>query len=507
MTWLSQWNRWQFLTTQLTLISVLFLYRIASLDESLVWSLFLTIVLSYLLAYWIGISLYPIIDQARLQGDFKVMRNTMLVHHMHQVAGIALFVGAVVVGLEWLDSARYTTLSSIVIGVVALDKVLSATLRAQASKIVLQAHALRRSVLILGLMIGLFVLAQPWIDWYLFGLLIATPVSSIVRLLLGHGQMYNEFRYRRQFEDSGNKRSLLSLLILLTRRYASTFVQILMPFGIVVVLALLSVVVALPQVMPSVISSLLLFVAVIALARTVNVTLLPDTSQWVQYVQAGNHVVLRDQLSIITEQLLYRSLIIGLVWFGTGFVLGPSVYNNVPMLLGSTAVVAGTSFYLFDSKVLGLLHPSQQWLIVLVAMVIFAINVSLLLIYYPTVALMISWVMSVLWIHSATLLVWTISFDVEIRVHLIQSAKMIGIAVTSLVVNAGIYWLLRQFPLGVEPFVEQLVFLGLFGIITSVIMYSLTFALGVQRSLKSRTELSQQLATQFMEYEEEEAIW
>jgi hypothetical protein len=120
---------------------------------------------------------------------------------------------------------------------------------------------------------------------------------------------------------------------------------------------------------------------------------------------------------------------------------------------------------------------------------------------------MIGFVMSVVWLHTASLLVWTRSFAFELRIHLRQSVTMIGIVVAAILVNAGIYWLLRQFPLGVGQFVEQLVFLGLFAIITSVVIYSLTYAFGIHRSLKSRSEISQQLSNQFIDYEEEEAIW
>ena len=506
-TWLSQWNRWQFLTTQLTLISVLFLYVLVSLKASLVLSLFIVIALSTILAQWISTSLYPLIDHARLQGDFKVMRNTLIIHLIHLLLGIGLFGASAVVMLQWLGGTSYSTLGLLVIAVVAIDKVLSATLRAQATSIVLQAHALRRLVLIAGLMIGLVVRLQPWLDVVLFVVLIAAPLSSLIRLVVGHAQMYKEFRYRRQFEDSGKQVSLLSLFVSLTSRYASSFVTVALPLGLLLVVGALMQAIGLAQTTASVKDSLLLFLGMIALARTLVATVLPTTSQWTPFVQAGNYSVLREQLGATSEQLLYRSLIFGVVWLGAGFVLGPTVYDSLALLLAAVAVVIVASFYLFDQRVLGLLRKREQWLIVLVALVIFAGNSYLLLIYYPEVALMIAFVMSVVWLHTASLLVWTRSFAFELRIHLRQSVTMIGIVVAAILVNAGIYWLLRQFPLGVGQFVEQLVFLGLFAIITSVVIYSLTFAFGIHRSLKSRSEISQQLSNQFIDYEEEEAIW
>lgn len=505
-TWLRQWNRWQFLTTQLTLISVLFLYLMAALDSSLVIALFLTIAISSILSQWIGYALHPLIDQARLQGDFKVMRSAVMVHFIHLLAGLALFGASYSIALEALSIPRYINLGLIVIGLLALDKVLSATLRAQASAIVLQAHAVRRSVLLVGLISSLLLQAQPWNDLLLFVVLILSPLSSVIRQMIGYGQTFKEFRYRRQFEDSGKHQSLLSLFVTLTTRYASSLVQISLPLGLLLVLGLTQLI-ALPEATDALTSALVLFLAVLALARTVVATCTPDMSPWREHVQTSNHAGLRQQLAAISEQLLYRSLILGLVWFGTGFVLGPNLYRSMPELLSSTAVVTVSSFYLFDQRSFGLFRPAQQWLIVVGAVVIFGLNSLLLLIYYPAIGLMIGWVMSVLWLHSASLVVWTRSFDFELRIHASQSAKMIGIAMASLLVNASIYWLLSQFPLGVGAFVEQLVFLGLFAIITSVVMYSLTYALGVHRSLKSRTELLQQLSTQFIDYEEEEAIW
>jgi hypothetical protein len=183
------------------------------------------------------------------------------------------------------------------------------------------------------------------------------------------------------------------------------------------------------------------------------------------------------------------------------------LYGTLASLLLTTAVVVASSFYVLDGRLLWLLRASQQWTIVIVGLVIFGTNSWLMSMMYPELAVLIGYVMMVTWFHLATLVGMTQSIDFELRVHLNQSTRMIGIVVTSLIVNGGIYWLLLQFPLGVGRVVEQLVFLALFAIITSVVMYSLTFALGVHRSLMSRDQLMHQLKTRFMDYEEEEAIW
>ena len=505
--WLRQWNRWQFLMSQLTLISVLFLYVLLVPNESLVVTLFLIVTASSVLAQWIGTTLYERVDQARMNGDFRLLHRAVVVHNLHFAIGVTAFAGAFSLLMNWLDVPQYAIVGAVIIGLVALDKVLSASLRAQATEIVLQAHAIRRLLLILGLLLGIVFRNEPWIDYLLFASLIVAVESSILRLIVGHAQRYKEVRYQRQYEDSGQRQSLLSMMMELFQRYVSSVVHTVLPFGGVVIATIIYRFVIVPQGSNNVAGRVALVVAALAVARVVVATVLPDMLSWKQTMQSHHHSQLRDQAASMIEQVLYRSLILGLIWFGTGVVVGPALYGTLASLLLTTAVVVASSFYVLDGRLLWLLRASQQWTIVIVGLVIFGVNNWLLSMMYPELAVLIGYVMMVTWFHLATLVGMTQSIDFELRVHLNQSTRMIGIVVTSLIVNGGIYWLLLQFPLGVGRVVEQLVFLALFAIITSVVMYSLTFALGVHRSLMSRDQLMQQLKTRFMDYEEEEAIW
>jgi hypothetical protein len=505
--WLRQWNRWQFLTAQLTLISVLFLYVVVVPNQSLMVALFLIVSGSTILAQWIGATLYERVDQARLNGDFRLLRRVIVVHNVHFLFGIAIVSGGYVLLMQWLALTQYVTVGVVLIGLVALDKVLSASLRAQATDMVLQAHALRRTVLIVGLLLGLVLRNETWIDNVMFGGLILAVSSSIVRLIVGHAQRYKEVRYQRQFEDSGKRQSHLSLLMEMCQRYATTLVHFVLPVGVVGIASVLYRFVIVVQQPENLARRIALLMAALALARLVVSTMLPEMLQWKQTIQSRNHSLLRDQAATMIEQVLYRSLIVGVVWFGTAVVLGPEWYGTFPSLLLSTAVLFLSSFYVLDGRLLSLLRASQQWTIVLVALVLFGTNGWLLSMMYPDEALLLGYVMMLVWFHLSTLVGLTQSIDFELRVHWNQSIRMITIAVTALVVNGSIYWLLSQFPLGVGRVVQQLVFLGLFAIITSVVMYSLTFALGVQRSLMSRNQVLHQLKTRFIDYEEEEAIW
>ena len=505
--WLRQWNRWQFLISQLTLISVLFLYVVFVPSESLVVTLFLIVTASSVLAQWIGTTLYERVDQARMNGDFRLLHRAIVVHNLHFAIGVSGFVGGYVLLMNWLNLTQYAIVGAVIIGLVALDKVLSASLRAQASEIVLQAHAIRRLLLILGLLLGIVLRNESWIDYLLFASLIVAVESSILRLIVGHAQRYKEVRYQRQYEDSGQRQSLWSMTMELFQRYATSVVHTVLPFGGVVIATIIYRFVIVQQGANNVAGRIALLVAALAVARVVVATVLPDMLSWKQTMQSHHHSQLRDQAASMIEQVLYRSLILGLIWFGTGVVVGPALYGTLASLLLTTAVVVASSFYVLDGRLLWLLRASQQWTIVIVGLVIFGTNSWLLSMMYPELAVLIGYVMMVTWFHLATLVGMSQSIDFELRVHLNQSTRMIGIVVTSLIVNGGIYWLLLQFPLGVGRVVEQLVFWALFAIITSVVMYSLTFALGVHRSLMSRDQLMQQLKTRFMDYEEEEAIW
>ena len=504
---LLQWNRWQFLGSQLTLISVLFLYVLFPPASGVVMALIVVVWLASILAQLIGASLYDMIDQARLRGDFKVISKIMFLHLFHWVILMGLVIGAYRLAMQFLGLLVYVPAGSLILLFVGLDKLASTTLRAQATEVVVQAHAIRRTLLILVLGLGLLLRNQDVFDPVVLIGLMSAVLGSIVRLLIGHVQFYKESRFRRQFEDSGAKRSMLSLVGELAQRYARALMVVGFPFGLLLIAGIIVEWVLLPQRPATLTQSLLLLVAMIALARTVMFTVLPDTSQWQGYVRSGNHSTLREALSRLHEQVVYRSLILATVWFASGMLLGPSWTGSTVSLLATTGVLFTSTWYLLDQRLLRLASLPQQAIIVVMALFIFGGNAWLLSIYYPEISLLIGWVLSVAWLHLASLIVWTTSFDFELRIHFQQLGRMGLVVLAVLVLNGGIYWLLGQFPLGVDPLVEQLVFFSLFAIITSVVMYSLTYALGLHRSLQSKTELLHQLTTQFMDYEEEEAIW
>ena len=504
---LLQWNRWQFLLSQLTLISVLFLYVVLPPASGIVIALIGVVLLATILSQLIGASLYDMVDQARLRGDFRVIRKTMMIHLLHWVIVMALILGVYRLAMQFLGLLAYVDAGSVVLVLVGLDKLASTTLRAQATPVILQAHAIRRTVLIVVLGTGVLVRNEDWFDTMILIGIMSAVLGSIVRLFIGHIQFYKEARFRRQFEDSGAKRSVVSLIVELAKRYGTAMIGVALPLGFVLMAGILFEWVLSPQRPATLTPSLLFLIAMFALARTMMTTLLPDTSQWQGYVNSANHSILRESLSRLQEQVMYRSLILATVWFASGILLGPSVTGSVASLLATTAVVLTATWYLVDQRLLRLATLPQQAMIVLMALLVFGLNSWLLSIYYPELSLLIGFVLSTLWIHLASLMVWTTSFDLELKVHVNQVGRMILVIIAVLVLNGGIYWLLGQFPLGVDPLVEQLVFFSLFAIITSVVMYSLTYALGIHRSLQSKTELLHQLTTQFMDYEEEEAIW
>jgi len=505
--WLRQWNRWQFLTSQLTLISVLFLYVLYVPNESLVIALFVSISGSTVLAQWIGATLYDRVDHARRNGDFRLLGRAVAVHQLHLAIGIAMIAGGYVGLMHLLGLLQYSMVGVILIGLVAIEKVLSASLRAQATDIVLQAHALRRVLLIAGLLLGILVQDVAWVGELLFGGVIVAVTGSIIRLIIGHLQRFKEVRYQRHYEDSGRRESYLFVMLDLFKRYVHTFVVVGLSLGLVVITTVLYRFVIAEQGQSVLSVPLVLLVSAMAVARVVVATLLPDMVLWKQSMQSNNHSWLRDQTGSMIEQVLYRSLIVGLIWLGTGLILGPTLYGSLALLFATTAVMFVSSLYLLDVRMLSLLRVSQQWTIVLVGLVIFGTNGWLLSMIYPQLSLLVAYVMMAAWFHLSSLYALTQTIDFELRVHFNQSIRMMGIVGISLLVNGVIYWLLLQFPLGVGPVIEQVVFLGLFAIITSVVMYSLTYAFGVHRSLMSRDQLLHQLRTRFIDYEEEEAIW
>ncbi len=506
-TWFTAINHWHYLFSQLTLIGVLFVYWAQPVLPTGLPPLFFAGVLGFYLTWWIEQSLFLRIDQARLQGHFQILRKTMRVHGLPLILVTGGFVGLYALFMTLLGTASWVVWGAVLIVLMALDKTIGASLRFQASAVLLQAHGLRRLVLVAGLVVGLLALDTAWVNEYLFVVLIASNGVSLGRLVVGHLQYYKEFRYRRQFEDSGERQTMVSVLRALIVRYATTFDGVF--FAVLMLLTMVWIdqtwrPVTSGETLPRIVMTLLVATA---LARTNRTTLVPDLQPWRDHARTGHHAPVRGELGLLLERLLYRSLLLTMAWVVVTMALPFAPFVSFADQSSGALVVFGAGFYLTSVRLNFLTPGRERWFRGVIAVLLFVVNTSVLTVYYPAHAVYIGLAISGLWWHAAQLAGFVHSIGLEWRVHAAQSGKIWGVMLTSIAVNVLIRYGLRQAPLGVTPGVEDLLLLVLFALVTSVVVYSLTMTVGVQRLLRSRDDGLQHLSQRFMETEEEEAIW
>lgn len=502
------WNRYGIIGSQIALMAVLFLYGFASFSGPWVLSFVVAVILAATHHQWVQAALYPLVDDATNRGNFKVLARLAWLHQDFVVFGSAVLIGVYAVVVWWLNDIDSLLLGSVIIALAGMNASWKATLRFHKTTIVIQAVGLRRVILILGGIIGWFLMAEIWLSTFVFLVVITGLSVSALRLLVGHLESYKEHRYRRSYEDSGIKESYVSLAARVGQAYLHSLSTLYLP-----VLILLSTALVYRYVEVSARGlerpTTFVLLGLVVFANQQVVSLLPANEDWRTAYNTQNLSLVRDRLALLLERLLYRSHLMATVILA--LIIGLGIVTEVWYLglvyFAIVVVLMLLQVYLLERQVAYLRTPRSTGWIHFIALVIYLSNGWLLSIYYPDLALALSFGLLLGWWFIATMVEWTQSFGFEWRIHVRQSSKIIGIFLLAMLANGLVLFVLQQVPLGVDPLIEGLLLAALFVIITSVIVYSMNAILGLNSMVRSLRVFLQETKESILSYEEEVSLW
>jgi len=472
-------------------------------------ALAITILLAHAHYLWVHLSLDGLIDQANDKGNFKSVARLAWISQDYVVIGGVLLSGISFASLWLLGELPYALYSVAIILLAGFNASWRSTLRYLATSTIIQAVALRRLVLILGgLVLFLFDSTIQQGQWLFLLVIIALSISAL-RLMVGHLQRYKEQRYRRQFEDSGQKDSYLRLAKQLFQTYVRHASVVLSPVVITLLISGVYYVVLSTLDNQSGINTVVLVFGGILLARIQVASLLPAVHDWKTAYQSQNLSNVRDQLALIIERMVFRSALIGVgfvvVLMATQLLLDGGLLAL--LFLGVMIVFTALQVYVLQQQVSYVTRSTSRLLIDGLAAIIFVSNALVLSIYYSAWAYLISFVFILVWWHVATLREWVDTMGFEWRIHLIQSLKGLSGFAISIVANAIILYVITQVPLGVDPSIQGIVLAVIFAMITSVIVYSFNAVWGLNQTVRSLRVFVQETMESMMSYEEEVSLW
>lgn len=507
--WLNRWNRWGVLTSQIALMAILFLYGLKNYPTPLMLVFAITILLAQANHQWVHLSLDGLIDQANHKGNFKSVARLAWISQDYVVLGSVLLAGVAFGSLWLMDDLTYLVYSIAIIGLAGFNASWRSTLRYHATSMIVQAVALRRLVLIISGVVLFFLDSNAQMGEWLFILVILALSMSAFRFLVGHLQRYKEQRYRRQFEDSGQKESYLTLAKHLFQAYVKNASMVFLPVLMGLTISVVYRFVLSDIESQSDFNTVVLVLGFVLFAKLQVASLLPSAHDWVTAFKTSNLSNVRDQLALIIERMVFRSaLAAATIVFGLmatqvlldGWVLGL-------LFVGITLGLMTLQVYVLQLQVHYVTRLKSRLLMDGLAGVILLSNALLLSIYYPDFALLISFGLMLGWWHVATLREWVDSMGFEWRIHFIQSLKVLSGFVIAILANALILLVVTQVPLGVDPSIQGIVLAVIFVMITSVMVYSLNAVWGLNQTVRSLRVFTQETTDSIMSYEEEVSLW
>jgi hypothetical protein len=507
--WLNRWNRWGVLTSQIALLAILFLYVLRDYPTTFLLAFALTILLAQTNHQWVHLSLDRLIDQANNKGNFKSVARLAWISQDYVLLGSILLAGIAFGSLWLIGDLSYLIFSITIIVLAGFNASWRSTLRYHATPMIVQAVALRRLVLIIGGILIFFL--DPTTDQgdWLFILLIASLSISAFRLLVGHLQRYKEQRYRRQFEDSGQKESYLRLAKRLFQAYVNNASMVLLPVLMGLTISVVYRVVLSGFESQRGFNTLVVVFGFLLFAKLQVASLLPATHDWVTAFKTQNLSNVRDQLALIIERMVFRSAVaaasVVFVLMATQVMLEGWILAL--MFIGITLGLVTLQVYVLQVQVHYLTRPMSRFIMDGLAGVILLSNALLLSIYYPDFALLISFGLMLGWWHVATLREWVDSMGFEWRIHFLQSLKVLSGFVIAVLANAAILLVVAQVPLGVDASIQGIVLAVIFVMITSVMVYSLNAVWGLNQTVRSLRVFVQETMDSIMSYEEEVSLW
>jgi hypothetical protein len=507
--WLHRWNRWGVLTSQIALMAILFLYGLRDYSSTVMIAFAITILLAQAHHQWVHLSLDGLIDQANHKGNFKSVARLAWIHQDYVVLGSALLAGISFLSLWLINDLTNVPYSMMIILLAGFNASWRTTLRYQATPIIIQAVALRRLLLIVGGLVLFFFDPRAEQGVWLFLIVIVALSISALRLLIGHLQRYKEQRYRRQFEDSGQKESYVKLATQIFQAYGKNASMLLLPVLMGLTISVVFRVVLSSIEVVSWFNTIVVVFGGVLFARIQVASLIPAVHDWATAFKTQNMSNVRDQLALIIERMVFRSALAGVVLV-VALIASQVVLEGwilAVLFLAATVVLMTLQVYVLQYQVAYLTRPTSRLLMDGIAAIVLITNAFLLTIYYPTWALLISFLLMLIWWHLATLREWVDSMGFEWRIHVIQCLKVLSGFVIAMVANTLILLVVAQVPLAVDPSIQGIVLAVIFVMITSVIVYSLNAVWGLKQTVRSTRVFLQETMDSIMSYEEEVSLW